>query len=106
MRVAAGAGRTGRVGDVGRVQGGGALVADLLGSAVVNGGGGVQPGPGVAVLVVVVTGEGLAGRSRVGERPEGVGEVGGAFQGLEGRFEVGVVVAASPGRRRRMPSRA
>ncbi len=42
------------VGGIGGVQGGGALGADLSGGAEVHRGRGVQPDPGVAVLMVVV----------------------------------------------------
>ena len=55
------------VGGVGRVQGGGAAGADLLGGAVVHRGGGVPADAGVAVLGVVVGEEPVAEGAGVGE---------------------------------------
>ena len=69
-------------GGVGSVQGGLALGADLGGGAVVDAGGGVQPDPGMAVLVVVVGEELLGERAGVGQRPEALGKTGAYFSVL------------------------
>ena len=58
------------------------LVADGLGSAVVDVGGGVQAQPGVAMLLVVPGEEGLAVRSGGLDRGELAGEVGPVLQSL------------------------
>lgn len=80
------------VGGVGRVEGGLALLADLLGGAVVHRRWGVPADPGMSVLVVVSGEEAVAESSRVGERPEPCGEVRHVFHGLELGLGVGVVV--------------
>ena len=68
------------------------LFADGGGGAVVDRGWGVEPDPGVAVLVVVVIEEGFAERSGVFDAAEGSGERRAVLEGLERGFAVGVVV--------------
>jgi len=79
-------------GVVGGVEDGLSLFADRVGSAVVDVGWGVEPGAGVAVLVVVVLEESVDEGPALGEGCELFGEPRRVFEGLELGFAVGVVV--------------
>ena len=61
------------------------------GLPVVDGGGGHQADPGVAVLVVVPAEEAAAELARLLDRLEALGELGAVLERLEVRFGVGVV---------------
>ena len=80
--------------DVGVGEDVGAGGPDRAGAAVVHVGGGVQPDPGVPVIVVVPAEEDLAERSGVLDGAEPVGEVGPVLEGLELRLGERVVVGA------------
>src|SRR3546814_25750 len=67
--------------------------SDLVGAAVVNVGGGVEPDAGVAVVVVVVLEERVAERPGVVEAGEALRERRRVLQRLELGFAEGVVVA-------------
>src|SRR5574337_565594 len=71
---------------VGGVEYAGTFVADRLGQAVVDVGGGMQAQPGVAVFIVIPTEEDLAVPSSFLDRAELAGEVGSVLQ----RFELGL----------------
>ena len=73
------------------VEHAGAGGVQLLGVAVVDGGWGHQPDPGVAVVVVVPVEELAAVRAGVLDVVEPRGELGPVLQGLEVRLRVGVV---------------
>jgi hypothetical protein len=81
------------VGGVGGVEGGLALGADLGRGAEVDRRGGVQPDPGVAVLVVVVAEEPSQNVRASAREPNALGEDRGVLQRLERGLAVGVVVA-------------
>ena len=68
---------------VGGVEYAGTLVADCLGQAVVDVGGGMKGQPGVAMFIVVPTEEALAVQSSFLDRAEPAGEVGPVLQRLE-----------------------
>jgi hypothetical protein len=68
---------------------------DGVGAAVVDVGGGVQPDPGVPVLVVVPAEEALAERPGVLDAAEFLREVGPVLEGLEPGFGERVVVRLS-----------
>ena len=78
---------------VGGVEYAGTLVADCLGEAVVDVGGGMQAQPGVAMFIVVPTEEDLAVSSGVFDRAEPTGEIGPVLQ----RFELGLAVIPNSG---------
>ena len=83
------------MGGVGALEHPGPFLPGLLGSAVVDVGGGMQAQPGV-VMFVVVPGEERAAEQACGlDRVEPVGEVGPVLQGLELGLAVGVVVGLS-----------
>ena len=78
------------------VEDGLSLVADLVGSAVVDVCWGVQADPGVAVVVVVVVEELVDEGPALGERSEALGEPGRVFEGLELGFAVSGIQTQNP----------
>ena len=76
---------------VGGVEYVGAGGVEPLGVAVVDGGWGHQPDPGMAVGVVVPVDERAAVSAGVLDRVKPGGELGPVLQGLEVRLRVGVV---------------
>ena len=68
---------------VGGVEYAGALIADCLGEAVVDVGGGMQAQPGVAVFIVIPTEEVLTVQSSFLDQAEPAGEVGPVLQRLK-----------------------
>ena len=80
-------------------MGGAGVVEDLLaagldgpGAPVVHGCGGVQPDPGMAVVVIVIGEEDVAECACFVEGGEAAGKCRTVFEGLELRFGIGVVV--------------
>jgi hypothetical protein len=82
-----------RVCGVGGGEYAGAFVADHLGQAVVDVGGGMQAQPTVAVFIVIPTEENLAVQSSLLDRAEPAGEVGPVLQ----RLKLGLAVIPNSG---------